>query len=122
MRREEAHMADTAPKATGPRTGLEGIIDALADLLQTASDWLRQEAEGIIREKVVLPLQKLGLTVISASAAGCLMVVGLIFIAVALYLVLASWLGHPGALGLIGGVYVIASVVFIAIKARSMQQ
>ena len=109
-------------KPTGPKTGLEGIIDAVADLLQTASDWVRQEAETVVREKIVLPIQKLGLTIASASAAGCLLVVGLIFIAVALYLLLASWLTHPGALALIGGVYVVLSGVFIAIKVRSMQK
>jgi len=115
-------MASSAQKPAGPRTGIEGIIDAVADLLQSAADWVRQEAETVVREKIVLPIQKLGLTLASASAAGCLLVVGLIFIAVALYLVLASWLTHPGALALIGGVYVLASAVFIVIKVRSMQK
>jgi hypothetical protein len=119
---EEAAMPAADQKPTGPKTGLEGIIDAVADLLQTASDWVRQEAETVVREKIVLPIQKLGLTIASASAAGCLLVVGLIFIAVALYLLLASWLTHPGALALIGGVYVVLSGVFIAIKVRSMQK
>jgi hypothetical protein len=115
-------MASPDQKSAGPKTGVEGIIEALADLLQTASDWVRQEAETVVREKIVLPIQKLGLTLVSATAAGCLMVVGLIFIAVALYLLLASWLGHPGALLLIGGVYVLGSIGFIVIKVRSMQR
>jgi len=105
-----------------PKTGIEVIIDAVADLLQTAVDWLRQEAASVVREKVVLPIQRLGLTLVSAGAAGCLLVVGLVFIAVALFLLLAQWLGYPGALLLIGGVYVVASIVFIVIKVRLMQK
>jgi len=112
----------TSEPESQPKSGYEAIIDSIADLLQTASDWVRQEAESVVREKVVLPVQKLGLTLASASAAGCLLVVGLIFIAVALFLVLAGWVGYPGALAIIGGVYVIASAVFIVIKVRSMQR
>ena len=115
-------MADPGQMPAGPRTGIEGIIDALADLLQTAVDWLRQEAAAVVREKVVLPIQRLGLTLASAVAAGALLVVGLIFIAVALFLILAEWVGYPGALLIIGGVYVLASLVFLVIKMRSMQK
>jgi len=71
-----------APKQAEPKKDAVGeIIDSIADLLQTATDWVRQEAEAVVREKIVLPIQKLGLTLASASAAGCLAVVGLIFIA-----------------------------------------
>jgi hypothetical protein len=115
-------MADPGQGPEVPRAGIEGIIDAVADLLQTASDWVRQEAERVMREKIVLPIQKLGLTLASASAAGCLLVVGLIFIGVALFLLLAEWLTYPGALLAIGGVYVLLSLVFIVIKVRSMQK
>ncbi|MDI6900570.1 MAG: phage holin family protein [Anaerosomatales bacterium] len=102
--------------------GISAIIDSIADLLQTAADWVRQEAETIVREKIVLPIQRLGLTLASAAAAGCLLVVGLIFIAVALFLWLAEWLTYPGALAAIGGVYVLVSLVFIVIKVRMMQK
>ncbi|MDO9557082.1 MAG: phage holin family protein [Coriobacteriia bacterium] len=111
---------DTTPEA--PKTGVQGIIDAIADLLQTASDWLRQEAETVVREKVIKPVQRLGLTLVSASAAGCLLVVGLIFIAVGLFILLGQWITYPGALLAIGGVYVLVSLVFIAIKVRMMQK
>jgi hypothetical protein len=117
---EEETMASPDRTPQGPKTGFEGVIEAVADLLQTASDWVRQEAEAVVREKIVRPIQKLGLTLVSASAAGCLIVLGLAFIAVALFLYLAGWLGYPGALLLIGGVYLLLSVVFIVIKARSM--
>ena len=115
-------MAEPDPDPGAPRPGIEGIIDAIADLLQSASDWVRQEAETTIREKVVLPIQRLGLTLASASAAAMLAAFGLMFIAVAVFLLLAEWLGYPGALLLIGGVYLLASVVFIVIKTRMMQK
>lgn len=115
-------MPEPARPAEGPKAGYEAIVASIADLLQTASDWVRQEAASIVREKVVLPLQKLGLTVASAAAAAALLAVGLIFIAVALFLLLAQLVGYPGALLIIGGVYVLASGVFLIIKVRSMQK
>lgn len=115
-------MADTGQTPGPPKQGVEGIIDAVADLLETAAEWVRQEAEALVREKIVAPIQKLGLTLASASAAGCLLVVGLVFIAVALFLLLAEWVGYPVALLIIGGAYVLASLVFIVIKVRSMQR
>jgi hypothetical protein len=119
---EEAVMVEAIKKPEGPRTGVEGIIDAAADLLQTVVDWLRQEAAAVVREKIVLPIQRLGLTLASAIAAAALLVVGLIFIAVAAFLLLAEWVGFPGALLIIGGVYVLASLVFLIIKVRLIQK
>jgi hypothetical protein len=115
-------VVETSQKPDGPRAGIENIIDAVADLLQTLVDWLRQEAAAIVREKIVLPIQKLGLTLASAAAAAALAVLGLIFIAVALYLLLAEAVGHPFALLIIGGAYLLASAVFLIIKVRSMQK
>ncbi|MHB1324532.1 MAG: phage holin family protein [Coriobacteriia bacterium] len=115
-------MTESRPAPGGPKSGIESIIDAVADLLQTLVDWLRQEAAAIVRDKIVLPIQRLGLTLASAAAAAALLVVGLIFIAVALYLFLARAVGHPFALLIIGGAYVVASGVFLVIKARSMQK
>ena len=115
-------MTDSGQLPEGPKTGIESIIDAVADLLQTMVDWLRQEAAAVVREKIVLPLQRLGLTLASGMAAAALLVVGLIFIAVALYLLLAEAVGHPFALLIIGGAYVLASAVFLVIKVRSMQK
>lgn len=111
------------PDAGAPKKdSLGSIIDSIADLLQTATDWVRQEAEAVVRDKIVAPIQRLGLTLASASAAGCLAVVGLIFIGVALFLLLAEWLTYPGALLAVGGVYLLGSVVFIVIKVRLMQK
>jgi hypothetical protein len=114
---------------TGPerpdsaRTGAVGsIIDGVADLLQSVVDWLRQEAGDIVRERIVLPLQRLGLTLASASAAGCLAALGLAFIAVAAFLFLAQWLTYPGALLTVGGVLVVVSVIFTIFKMRWIQR
>lgn len=115
-------MDETGKTPERPAKGVEAIIDAVADLLQTVVDWLRQEAAGLVREKIVLPVQRLGLTLSSALAAALLLVLGLTFLAVAAFLVLADFVGYPGALAIIGGVYVLASLVFLVIKVRSIQK
>lgn len=109
---------------TGPVSGAprESLIDAIADLLQMLVNWLRQEAADIMREKIVIPAQRLGLTFVSATAAGCLMVIGLSFVSVALLLLLASWLGWPGALLLVGGVFLLGAVLFTVVKMRNLQK
>ncbi len=115
-------MADSK-RSDIPRTGAgDSIIDGVADLLQSASDWLRQEAGDIVRERIVLPLQRLGLTLASASAAGCLAALGLAFIAVAAFMFLAQWLTYPGALLAVGGVLVVVSVIVTIVKVRWIQR
>ncbi len=115
-------MAAPGAKPNGTTDGFEAVIDAVADLLQTAVDWLRQEAASVVQEKIVAPIQRLGLTLASASAAAALLVLGLTFIAVALFLLLAEWVGYPGALLIIGAVLMLGSIVFLVIKVRSMQK
>ena len=106
-------------KASGER---HSVIDAVADLLQFIVDWLRQEAEAAVREKVVLPLQKLGLTLASGCAAAMLLALGIGFIAVGVFILLGQWITYPGALLLIGGVLILGAVIFTVIKMRSMQK
>jgi hypothetical protein len=105
-----------------PRDGYERIVDQIADLLQTASEWLRQEAEATVKEKIVPPLQMLGLAIASAFTAGALLVIGLIFIAVALFMWLAAVVGYPWAFFIVGSVYLIGSAIFLYVKVRSMQK
>jgi len=107
---------------TEPEPERESLVDAIADLLQMFVNWLRAEASELMRDKVVLPVQQLGLTLASASAAGCLFVIGMAFIFVALLLVLAEWLGWPGALTLVGGVILAGAGTFTFIKMRSIQK
>lgn len=113
---------DESPPISGEAPRRPGIIDAAADFLQTAADWLRQEAGDIVRERVILPIQKLGLTLAAASAAGCLAVLGLAFVAVALFMYLGTAIGYPGALLLVGGVLLAGSVAFTVMKMRNIQR
>ena len=100
---------------------LARILDKLVDLAQTARDWVRQEAEAVVKEKIVPPLQKLGITIASAFAAATLLVIGLIFIAVAAIVYLSQLLGVALAFFLIGAVFVIGAAVFTARKVKAMQ-
>lgn len=114
----EASEPPGAEQAAQPRT----VIDAAADLLQMIVDFLRQEVATIVREKVALPLQMVGLTAAWASAAASCLVIGLAFIAVALLMLLASVVGWPGALLIVGGAFVLGSIIFTLLKVRSMQK
>jgi hypothetical protein len=114
----ETHAEAESPEPPEPRS----VIDAVADLLQFIVDWLRQEAEALMHDKVVLPMQRLGLTLASASAAGCLAALGIGFISVGVFMLLGEWLTYPGALLAVGGVLLLGSVVFTVIKMRSIQK
>ena len=48
--------------------------------------------------------------------------IGLAFIFVAILLVLAEWLGWPGALTLVGGLILLGAGIFTYIKMRSIQK
>lgn len=101
---------------------LARILDSVVDLLETARDWVQQEAEATVREKVVLPLQRLGLTLASAAAAASLLVIALIFLAVAAVIALGNLIGYAWTFFAIGMVYLIGSAVFLVIKVRSIQK
>jgi len=101
---------------------LARILDQLVDLAQTARDWVRQEAEATLKEKIVPPLQMLGLTVASAMAAATLMVIGLIFLAVAAMVYLSQLLGVPLAFLIVGALYLGGAAIFTVVKMRSMQR
>jgi hypothetical protein len=116
---EEPGTSSTAPKRDD---FLERILDSVVDLLETARDWVRQEAEATVREKIVLPLQRLGLTLASAAAAAVLLVIALIFIAVAAVIALGGVIGYGWTFFAIGMTFLIGSAVFLAIKVRSMQK
>jgi len=113
-------MVDPAPSTPPPEE--RTVIDAVADLLQTIVDWLRQEGEAFIQQKVILPVQRLGLTLFSAGAAATLLAVGVIFISIASLLLLAEWLTWPGALYLMGGLLVVGAAIFTYFKARMIQK
>jgi hypothetical protein len=109
------HAAPEQAAAERPR-----IVEAVIDLLQTTVDWLKQEAETTVREKVALPMQKVGLAIGSGAAAGCLLVFGLMFVAIGLLLLVAQFLGWPATMMLIGAVYIVAAAIFLVIRVRVM--
>jgi hypothetical protein len=98
------------------------LIDSIADLLQVIVDWLRQEAESTVKNKVVLPLQQLGLTLFMAQLAVSLVLLGVIFISVGSMILLAQAVGWPFALYIIGGVLVIAAAVLASIAGKWWQK
>jgi hypothetical protein len=122
-------MSDADPSPSGDEREasehkddfLTRILDQLVDLAQTARDWVRQEAEATVREKIVPPLQKVGIAIASAFAAASLFVMGLIFVAVAAIVYLSQLLGVPLAFLIIGGVYLLGAGIFTIVKVRSMQ-
>jgi hypothetical protein len=99
----------------------ESIVDAVADLLQMVVNWLRQEAAGIMRDKVVLPGQQLGMLIAFAMAAALLLVIGLCFLFVAFLMVLAGWIGWPGAFAVVGAAILLGAGVLTFLKMRSIQ-
>jgi hypothetical protein len=99
----------------------ENVVDAVADLLQMVVNWLRQEAAGIMRDKVVLPGQQLGMLIAFAMAAAILLVVGLCFLFVSFLMVLAGWIGWPGAFAVVGAAILIGAGVLTYLKMRSIQ-
>lgn len=98
------------------------IIEALIDLLETARDWLQQEAEATVKEKIVYPLQRLGITLSAAVAAATLLVIGIIFVAVAGVIALGNWIGYAWTFFLIGAVILAGSAAFLYVRVRSMQK
>lgn len=116
---DEPDISSTAPKRDD---FLERILDSIVDLLETARDWVQQEAEATVREKIVLPLQRLGLTLASGVAAASLLVVALIFMAVAAVIALGNVIGYAWTFFAIGMTFLIGSTVFLTIKVRSMQK
>jgi hypothetical protein len=127
--REESAVGPEVPSSEQKKSRSEregpprpGVIEAVADLLQFIVDWLRQEATAIVHDKIVLPLQKLGLTLASGCAAASLAALGLAFISAGVFILLGTWITYPGALLLTGGVLVLGAIVFTIIKMRSIQK
>ncbi|MDR3687377.1 MAG: hypothetical protein P4L93_10520 [Coriobacteriia bacterium] len=109
------------PEPAAPEPKPESLVDAIADLLQMAVNYLRQEAAGVMRDKVVLPGQQLGRLIAFALAAAFTLSLGIGFVAVAILLVLAHYLTWPGALALIGVLLLLGAALFTYLKVRSIQ-
>jgi hypothetical protein len=114
----EVPTPEATPAGSPPPPPRQSVIDATVDLLETGRDWVRQEAEYTVREKVARPLQDVGIAIGAVFAAGALIVIGLIFVAVALFMFLGQLIGYPGAFLAVGLAYIIGGLVFIVISQR----
>ncbi len=108
-----------SPEPEGPQRPT--VADAIADFVQMFVDYVRQETEGVVRDKVVLPTQKAGQVVAFAMAAAAVLFLGIGYISVAAMMVLAAYVGWPAALFLIGGVLVLGAAGLTGLKMRRMQ-
>jgi hypothetical protein len=113
---------DAAEVGSVARDAVQEVIDASADFLITGRDYIRQEAEGVMREKIAPPLQEVGVTVASMWAAVTLLVLGLIFIAVAAMIFLSQLVGPAAAFLIVGLVYLIGAGIFLFIKIKQVQR
>ncbi len=109
--------ADEPREAPAPN-----LIDSATDLIGTVVDYARQETGDLVRDKVVMPAQRAGVTVGLAIAIGVLVATGVLFIAVGALLVLAGWLGWPGALFAVGAVLIVAAAIAAAVRSRSVER
>jgi len=116
---DEAHEPEEKP--TGPKVVSDETVDAVGDLVQMFVDYVRQQADDIMQSKVVGPLQTLGISISTISAAGCLFVLGVLWLAVGAFVALGMWLGWAIACVIIGVVLVIMSLVLYVISRRNRQ-
>lgn len=106
--------AEENPRAT--------VADAVADFIQMFVDYVRQETDDLVRDKVVLPTQKAGQVVAFALAAALVLVLGIAYISVSAMMLLAYFVGWIAALAIIGSVLVAGSAGLTYAKMRSIQK
>jgi len=109
---------EAAPEAPKRPT----VADAIADLVQMFVDYVRQETEDIMREKVVLPSQKAGQVIAFALAAALVLFLGIGYLSVSAMMLLAEFVGWIAALAIIGAVLVAGAGGLTYAKMRSMQK
>ena len=119
---DEAAADDGSAVGSVARDAVQEVIDASADFLITGRDYIRQEAEGVMREKVAPPLQEVGVTVASMWAAVTFLILGLIFIGVAAMIFLSQLVGPALAFLIVGAIYMVGAGVFLFIKVRQVQR
>ena len=113
---------DAAEVGAVARDAVQEVIDASADFLITGRDYIRQEAEGVMREKIAPPLQEVGVTVAAMWAAVTFLILGIIFIGVAAMIFLSQLVGPALAFLIVGGIYMIGAGVFLMIKVQQVKR
>lgn len=99
-----------------------GLIDASTELVDVAVKYARQEAGDLVREKIVEPTQRAGVTAGLAVAIGLIAALGLAFVSVGVLLVLANAVGWPVALFIIGGVLLIGAAVVAFMRSKKVSR
>lgn len=97
------------------------IADSIADLIQLFVDYVRQETESVVREKVVLPTQQAGQVVAFALAAAMTLFLGIAFVAVGSLMLLAYFVGWIAALYIVGAVLIAGAAGLSYAKVRKLQ-
>lgn len=106
---------------SGPKVVSDQTVDAVGDLVQMFVDYVRQQADDIMQSKIVQPAQKLGISISSITAAGCLFVLGLLWLSVGAFVALGLWLGWAIACVIVGGLLILIALVLYAISRRNRQ-
>lgn len=114
---EEPRASEAVPP---PPEGV-GLIDEATGLVQTVVDYVRQETGDVVREKIVLPTQQAGATVGLAIGVALVLFLGIAYVTVGAHILLASYIGWPATLFLIGGILIVGSAGIAYFRSRKMQ-
>lgn len=118
MAEEQTSSAEQTPQ---PPPSRPSIADAITELIQMFVDYVRQETDSIMHEKVVVPTQKAGQVVAFALAAAMVLFLGVAYLSVSAMMLLAHFVGWIAALAIIGAVLVVGAGGLTYAKMRSMQ-
>lgn len=111
----------SAEQTQSPPPPRPSIADAITELIQMFVDYVRQETDGIMHEKVVVPTQKAGQVVAFALAAALVLFLGVAYLSVSAMMLLAHFVGWIAALAIIGALLVAGAGGLTYAKMRSMQ-
>jgi|GEM_PF-5285391 len=118
---QEPTGAGSNEAQAGPQPAGKTIADSIADLIQLFVDYVRQETESVVREKVVLPTQQAGQVVAFALAAAMTLFLGIAFVAVGSLMLLAYFVGWIAALYIVGAVLIAGAGGLSYAKVRKLQ-
>ncbi|MEW5706227.1 MAG: hypothetical protein AB1743_05460 [Actinomycetota bacterium] len=98
-------------KAKGGKT----LIESILRLIDLASLYIRQQLKNIVEQGISVPIKSAGRTAAFFILAFSLFSLASIFIAIGLFLLLASFVGHIIAYLVVGALLAIAGAIVLAI-------
>ncbi len=110
--------ADSPPSDDGQS---RSVIDASVDLVQTSVAYARQEIGAAVRDKAIVPVQQTAADVAVLLAMSLTLALGIAFIAVGLLLVIATLIGWPATMFVVGGILLVAAIIVMLIVIRRME-